>query len=212
MKRLFTFGVAICFALGTFAVANAAKKKAHPTKQSLSIPAKQTLKTVSKRTVRTKQELQPIPEAPDAPIFQPPLPTHEVQLPPSPQPYVPPPVAGPLSRPVVGVPQIIEPNYNPVLEAPAVELFKRVKYVGLRKKAPNAVSKLIVIKNPLRGHKKRIDCCQDECVAIEICVPPCKCEIVREKKNGNKIRYNYGEFGVEVRIKKDHVVVAYHRR
>ncbi|MFK7820822.1 MAG: hypothetical protein AB8G99_19035 [Planctomycetaceae bacterium] len=223
MKRLFTCGVGACLAFSTIAGANAAWKKS--SKQSLTIPAKQTLAIpVKKRVVLPSQQLEPIPEAPNAPIFEAPLPglnrtiDHQVHLPPPTPlqpPLVPPAISGTpqVFMPSVGIPQgpINAPIYNPVIEAPGIELFQRVKYVGKRRKAPGAVSKLIVIKNPDR-RRKGAACCEDEFVAIEICVPPCKCEIVRETKNGNRIRYNYGSHGVDVRIKNGRVLVVYHRK
>jgi hypothetical protein len=224
MKRLFICGVGACLVFSTVAGANAAWKKS--SKQTLSIPPKpaQTLAIpVKKRVVRPTQKLEPIPEAPNAPIFEAPVPgpiqpiDHSVHLPPTPaaNPFLPPPISGTPQTfmPSTGIPQgpINAPIYNPVVEAPGIELFTRVKYVGKRRKAPDAVSKLIVIKNPARN-RKGAACCGDEFVAIEICVPPCKCELVRETKNGNRMRYNYGTHGVEVRIKNDRVVVTYHRR
>jgi hypothetical protein len=84
-------------------------------------------------------------------------------------------------------------------------LFTRVKYVDLDEKAPGAVPKIITVKNPLR---KR-GCCEPETVCIEICVPPCSCEKVKGRLFGNRIRFDYGEYAVDVRIKRDHIQVDY---
>jgi hypothetical protein len=165
-------------------------------------------------------KLEPIPEAPGIPVFQAPVPADPGQrseliseVPPSPvyRPLVPPPVATfdiPPTLPVVQAPT--EPNYTPVLTAPAIPMFERVRYVGERKKAPDAVTRVIVIKDPTQRRAAAAD--PERCVAIEICVPPCECEKVTPNKSGNRIRYNYGKYGVEVRIKNGRVVVAYHAR
>ena len=233
MNRLFTWALAASFALGTFAAADAAKKKS--VKLSLRVPpaptkvipvsaeARQVTLSVPKlppAQVLHPPKLEPIPEAPGAPIFQAPVPADPGQrseviseVPPSPvyRPLVPPPVATfdiPQTQPVVHAP--IEPNYTPVLTAPAIPMFERVRYVSERKKAPDAVTKVIVIKDPTQRRAAAAD--PERCVAIEICVPPCECEKVTPNKSGNRIRYNYGKYGVEVRIKNGRVVVAYHAR
>lgn len=202
MKRFFVCAVAATFALGTFAVAGAAKKKGSE-KQSLTVP-------VSKRSVKKTalaipkvpalQQLTPIPEDPAGPLFAPPpIGPDEAfsEIPPSPLPSD------------QQLPQVVQ--YHPIVEAPGIPLFKRVRYVGERKKAPGAVSKLIVIKDPCQRIKKSCATCE-QCVAIEICVPACACERVSRNKSGNRIRYNYGNYGVEVRIKNGRIVVAYHKR
>lgn len=84
-------------------------------------------------------------------------------------------------------------------------LFSRVKYVDLHEKAPGAVPKIITVKNPLRNR----GCCEPDTVCIEICVPPCCCEKVKGRLFGNRIRFDYGTYAVDVRIKRDHIVVDY---
>ena len=84
-------------------------------------------------------------------------------------------------------------------------LFTRVKYTDLHEKSPCAVSKIITVKNPCRD----ASCCEPETVCIEICVPPCACESVRCRAFGNRIRYDYGDYAVDVRIKRNHIQVDY---
>jgi hypothetical protein len=84
-------------------------------------------------------------------------------------------------------------------------LFTRVKYTDLREKAPGAVTKIITVKNPCR-HR---GCNEPETVCIEICVPPCGCETVKCRLFGNRIRYDYGKYAVDVRIKRDYIQVDY---
>lgn len=84
-------------------------------------------------------------------------------------------------------------------------LFTRVKYTDLHEKYPHAVSKIITVKNPSR----RDGCCEPDTVCIEICVPPCGCEEVRCRSFGNRIRYDYGKYAVDVRIKRGYIQVDY---
>lgn len=84
-------------------------------------------------------------------------------------------------------------------------LFTRVKYTDLHEKSPCAVSKIIMVKNPCR----KDSCCEPDMVCIEICVPPCACEDVRCRSFGNRIRYDYGKYAVDVRIKRGYIQVDY---
>ena len=83
-------------------------------------------------------------------------------------------------------------------------LFSRVKYTDLHEKAPCAVPKIITVKNP----------CPDDgygppTVCIEICIPTCGCEEVTCRRFGNRIRYDYGKYAVDVRIKRGYIQVDY---
>lgn len=86
-------------------------------------------------------------------------------------------------------------------------LFTRVKYVDLREKHPCAVTKIIRVNDPCA--------CGTECcpryVYIEICVPPCGCEHVTCRRAGDRVRYDYGKYAVDVRIKKGYIVVDYQK-
>jgi len=84
-------------------------------------------------------------------------------------------------------------------------LFTNVKYTDLHEKAPGAVPKIITVKNPFR----KLGCCEPETVCIEICVPPCGCEKVKCRLFGNRIRYDYGKYAVDVRVKRGHIQVDY---
>ena len=94
------------------------------------------------------------------------------------------------------------------MDAPmqGIPLFTRVKYKDLREMAPCAVPKIIVVKDPCACDD---GCYAPKCVCIEICVPPCGCEEVKCKRNGNRMRYDYGKYAVDVRIKKGYIEVDY---
>ncbi len=210
--------------------------------QSLRIPAvrvststKSTHKPLAAPKLPTpgKKTLTPVPEDPYGPIYRPPvLPpdpvvapashlvvpptpkkprtTYRPELPPDPQIVQPPVVVPPVvDQPVVGEQPVII-DYEPLAEAPTIQMFEKVRYTGKRKVAPNAVTKLVIIRDPSQP-KRTAPTCRN-CVAIEICVPPCACESIKANKAENVVRYNYGKYGVEVRIKKGRVVVQYHAR
>jgi hypothetical protein len=96
-----------------------------------------------------------------------------------------------------------QPHIYEVHSPPAIPLFHRVKYKDLDEMSPCAKPKLIVVRNPCE------DACDAPCVAIEICVPTCGCELITVRRNGNRIRYDYGKYAVDVRIKRDHIEVDY---
>lgn len=90
-------------------------------------------------------------------------------------------------------------------EAPAT-LFTNVRYTSTRKAHPCAVERIIRINDPC-GSKH--SCCE-ECVYIKICVPPCSGEdVVRCRRNGDRLRFYYGKYRVDVRVRKGYVVVDY---
>ena len=97
-------------------------------------------------------------------------------------------------------------DYTPLDAAPAaVPMFCNVRYVDKREMAPCAVTKVIMVPDPCQPK----DACCQKCVAIEICVPPCGCEEIKCNRAGNRIRYCYGDYAVDVRIRKGLIVVDY---
>ena len=79
------------------------------------------------------------------------------------------------------------------------------KYKDLDEMAPCASPKIIAVKDPCACHDS---CCAPPCVYIKICVP-CGCEVVTCSKNGDRIRYDYGKYAVDVRVKKGYIEVDY---
>lgn len=94
------------------------------------------------------------------------------------------------------------------VDAAPEPLFTNVKYVDKREMHPCAVSKIIRVNDPC-ACKDQCNCCGPKCVYIEICVPPCGCEEVKCRRDGDRVRYDYGKYAVDVRVKKGHIVVDY---
>lgn len=101
------------------------------------------------------------------------------------------------------------PGSQVYIESPGEPLFHAVKYVDHHEMHPCAVPKIIRVNDPCACRKKHCDCCEPQCVYIQICVPPCGCETVRCRKHGDRIRYDYGKWAVDVRVKKGFIVVDY---
>ena len=112
----------------------------------------------------------------------------------------------------------LDQNLEPVPATDdAVELFKCVKYKDHDEIAPCAVPKIIQVLDPC-ACEDPCNCCERKCVSIKICVPPpceCKCacecegEQVKVSKNGTRVRYDYGEYAVDVRVKEGYIEVDY---
>ena len=100
------------------------------------------------------------------------------------------------------------PGVYDVHAAPAVPMFHNVKYKDRDEMAPCAAPKVIIVKNPCADPCDPCNC-QPACVAIQICVPTCGCELISCKRNGDRVRYDYGKYAVDVRIKKDYIEVDY---
>ena len=92
------------------------------------------------------------------------------------------------------------------------ELFDCVKYKDLRNIAPCAVPMVVSVKDPCAC----IDPCDcraaPKCVNVKICVPPCGCPDVKLTRNGNKVKYDYGKYVIEITSRKGIVVVDYDTR
>lgn len=92
-----------------------------------------------------------------------------------------------------------------------IPLFTKVKYVDLREKHPAAVTKIVAVNNPCKG-PRFCDTCADDCVYIEICVPPCPCnEDVKCRRGGDRVRYDYGKYKVDIRVRRGYIVVDYQK-
>ena len=106
----------------------------------------------------------------------------------------------------------------PIVDAPVyvdsapAPLFTNVKYVDKREMHPCAVPKIIMVNDPCVCKDKCNSCCAPpQCVYIQICVPPCGCEHVKCKRDGDRVRYDYGKYAVDVRVKKGFIVVDYQK-
>ncbi|MBL8814960.1 MAG: hypothetical protein JNL58_02940 [Planctomyces sp.] len=87
-------------------------------------------------------------------------------------------------------------------------LFTNVKYKDLDEMAPCAVPKIVTVKDPCACNDP-CDCCGPKCVNIQICVPSCGCELISCKKDGDRVRYDYGKYAIDIRIKKGYIEVDY---
>jgi hypothetical protein len=94
------------------------------------------------------------------------------------------------------------------VESCAEPLFTNVKYKDLDEMSPCAQPKIIAVKNPCLS-KSGCNTCEPQCVYIQICVPTCGCELISCKRQGDRIRYDYGEYAVSVRVKKGYIEVDY---
>ena len=118
----------------------------------------------------------------------------------------------PMPPPLSTVPEV---QYSgPVGQMPmvtasaAIELFPCVKYRDTRNIAPCAVPIVVQVPDPCvpRG---RSTCGPRPCVNVEICVPTCGCPKVCVTRHGNKTRYDYGKYAVDIVSLNGRVVVDY---
>ncbi len=99
------------------------------------------------------------------------------------------------------------------IDSAPMPLFECVKYVDKKEMHPCAVTKIIAVNDPCACKDKCNSCntCGPPQVYIQICVPPCGCEEVKCRRDGDRIRYDYGKYAVDIRIKKNHIVVDYQK-
>jgi hypothetical protein len=109
--------------------------------------------------------------------------------------------------PVPEVP-MMEAVHGDFVVSEAIPLYTNVKYTDRNEMAPCAVSKIIAVKDPC-ATRRDINCCGPQCVYIEICVPTCGCELISCRRHGDRIRYDYGKYAVDVRVKKGFIEVDY---
>ena len=103
------------------------------------------------------------------------------------------PVAEPQGTPVLYTEYVVEAS-------PVIELYTNVRVRDRKNVAPCAVSKIVQVNDPCDK------CCK---VFVEICVPPCACETVRCYRHGDRLRFCYGEYSVDVTSRRHDVVVNY---
>ena len=107
---------------------------------------------------------------------------------------------------VIGQPMVMgEPMAFVDPASLGVPLYTNVKYKDLDEMSCCAQPKIISVKDPCPCE----DGCGPKCVYIEICVPTEGCELISCRRNGNRIRYDYGKYAVDVRIKKGYIEVDY---
>ena len=89
-----------------------------------------------------------------------------------------------------------------VVEQPVqvIQLYRNVRVRDRHNVHPGGVRKIVSVPDP-----------RDNCsrVNIEICVPPCANETVRCYRNGDRLRFCYGKYSVDVVSRRRDVVVNY---
>ncbi len=82
---------------------------------------------------------------------------------------------------------IIGPGY-PTMPMP-VALYDNVRVRDSRRIHPCAVPMIVCVCDP----------CRPGCmVNVEICAPPCECVAVRQRWQGRKVEYDFGDYSVEI--------------
>lgn len=97
-----------------------------------------------------------------------------------------------------------------VAQGSVITLYPNVRYKDECKMAPCAVPQIVFVKDPcLSGPRNR--CCEAQCVAVQICVPPCSTcpPKVVCRRGGEYVRYDYGKYSVEIRSRRGCVTVDY---
>jgi hypothetical protein len=108
---------------------------------------------------------------------------------------------------------------GPGMGADGFPLFSNVKYEDLDHVHPCAAPTVVQVVDPcsnyghhgLFGHHRGVpacDACGPQCVYVQICVPP-GCPKIKVERNGRKVKYDYGDYKVEVTSKDGYVEVDY---
>lgn len=114
----------------------------------------------------------------------------------------------PMPAPLSPVPEV---QYSgPVTAMPVmpstVEVYHNVRYRGERNIAPCAKSIIVQVPDPCASANP---CCPTPCVNVQICVPECGCPNVKVTRCGNKVRYDYGKYAVDIVSARGRVMVDY---
>ncbi len=116
----------------------------------------------------------------------------------------------PMPAPLNPVPEV---QYSgPIGQMPvmheSVELYQNVKYRQERKAAPCAKPIIVQVPDPCASKNS---CCPTPCVNVQICAPECGCPTVKVTRCGNKVRYDYGKYAIDIVSAHGRVVVDYDR-
>jgi hypothetical protein len=127
---------------------------------------------------------------------------------PAPGILVPPAPAAPGGQPIaVPAPAVV--GGPPLALAPAPMLYPCVKYKDRHHIAPCAVPMCVAVRDPCTPR----DHCgcngPPKCVLVEICVPPCGCPKITCRHDGTKVRYDYGNYAVNITSRHGVIVVHY---
>lgn len=97
----------------------------------------------------------------------------------------------------------------PIVMAPGLALYPRVKYHDKRHIAPCAVPMVVAVRDPCAKRDPCATCGPPPCVLVEICVPPCGSPKVCTKHDGVRVRYDYGRYAVNITSKHGIIWVDY---
>ena len=86
--------------------------------------------------------------------------------------------------------------------AEPIALYPCVKVEDCDEMAPCAEPLIVSVADPCNP------CCG--CRYVQICVPKCGCPKIKCSKDGTRVRYDYGEYSVSIKSKRDVVEVEYH--
>ena len=89
-------------------------------------------------------------------------------------------------------------------------VFHRVEYEDLHNIHPCGVPAIVQVPDPCAcscGHCNA--CCAPQCVSVQICVPPCSCADIKVRKDGRYVKYDYGKYEVEIKVRDGYVKVDY---
>lgn len=114
----------------------------------------------------------------------------------------------PMPAPLSPVPEV---QYSgPVTAMPVmsstVEIYHNVKYRDERNIAPCAKPIIVQVPDPCAC---KTSCCPTPCVNVQICVPECGCPNVKVTRCGDKVRYDYGKYAVNIVSARGRVIVNY---
>jgi|GEM_PF-832706 hypothetical protein len=122
---------------------------------------------------------------------------------------------GPMSQPlppsVQPVPELgpAAAGGPPIVMAPGFALYPRVKYHDKRHIAPCAVPMVVAVRDPC-AHRDPCEACgPPKCVFVQICVPPCGSPKICTRHDGQRVRYDYGKYAVNITSRHGIVVVDY---
>ena len=95
----------------------------------------------------------------------------------------------------------------PPLMAP---VFHRVKYEDLDNIHPCGIPVFVQVPDPWACDCRHCNaCCAPQLVSIKICVPPGPCRRVKVRHGGRRIKYDYGKYEVEIKVRDGYVKVDY---
>lgn len=84
----------------------------------------------------------------------------------------------------------------------AVPVYPHVRVKDARNIAPGAVPRLIAIRDPR-------DRWSHQCVFVEVCMPPCDCHDISVSRDGRRVKYDFGDYEIEVTSRNGLVTVDY---